>query len=408
MRREVAIAPVPLLLQLLFLAAVIAASLPERVCGERQAAPAGPEGDWLSEPEYRFGDPWEGPAAFGLIPYLRVTADGQRVFVLEPNESRVSVWTPEGRLLLDLGRSGEGPGDFAFPYRIHLDDSWFYVRDQVRFTYFSYGGRLLRTVPNPPTLVSYQGFRILADALLADGSFLGVADIPASVELGMWGDDPFHRLPVLRVESEDGWSAAPVFLQNSRNGSLGIPRDDGDGYHFAAQPYSDADLIVFDPGTGTILVARRAGEDLGPGEAEVLEVSAGGDTLWRRRLAVEPSRLSQAALEARIAGLEELLSVGFSREAIEKALYAPEYLPTFSDWPLSPTRHVWLRTHEQVDTLTVWYSIERGDDRSPPRRVLLPEWFQVMDATETHVWGVWKDELDVNYVVGRRLVAAGR
>ena len=378
-------------------------------CGERPAVPAGPEGDWLSEPEYRFGDPLEGPAAFGLIPYLRVTADGRRVFVLEPNESRVSVWTPEGRLLLDLGRSGEGPGDFAFPYRIHLDDSWFYVRDQVRFTYFSYGGRLLRTVPNPPTLVSYQGFRIRAEALLADGSFLGIADIPVSVWVGLWGDDPFHSVPILKIsESEDGWSVAPVFWWNSRSQFLVVVRDDGDGYHSAAQPYSDADLRVFDPGTGTILVARRAGEDLGPGEAEVLEVSAGGDTRWRRRLAVEPSRLSQAALEARIAGLEELLSVGFSREAIEKALYAPEYLPAFSDWPLSPTRHVWLRTHEQIDTLTVWYSIERGDDRSPPRRVLLPEWFQVMDATETHVWGVWKDQLDVNYVVGRRLAPAGR
>jgi len=31
-----------------------------------------------------------------------------------------------------------------------------------------------------------------------------------------------------------------------------------------------------------------------------------------------------------------------------------------------------------------------------------------MDATGTHVWGVWKDELDVNHVVGRRLVPAGR
>lgn len=362
----------------------------------------------MSEPEYRFGDPWEGPAAFGLIPYLRVAADGRRVFVLEPNKSRVSVWTPDGRLLLDLGRSGEGPGDFAFPYRIHLDDSWFYVRDQVRFTYFSYGGKLLETVPNPPTLVSYQGFRILADALLADGSFLGVANVPVSVWVGLWGDDPIHSVPILKVsESEDGWSAAPVFWRNSRNQFLVVVRDDGDGYHSAAQPYGDPDLTVFDPGAGTILIARCAGEDLGPGESEVLEVSAGGDTLWRRRLAFRPIRLSQAVVEARIAELEVLLSTDFSRDAIVKALYAPEYLPAFSYWPLSPTRHVWLRTHEQVDTLTVWYSVERGDDGSPPRRVLLPEWFQVMDATETHVWGVWKDELDVNYVVGRRLVAPG-
>ena len=87
--------------------------------------------------------------------------------------------------------------------------------------------------------------------------------------------------------------------------------------------------------------------------------SAGGDTLWRRRLAVQPIRLSQAVLAAGIAELEEKTGDGL-----------------------------------------------RGNDTSLPRRVLLPGWFQVMDATETHVWGVWKDELDVNCVVGRRLVLA--
>ena len=36
--------------------------------------------------------------------------------------------------------------------------------------------------------------------------------------------------------------------------------------------------------------------------------------------------------------------------------------------------------------------------------VLLPVGFRAMDATDTHVWGVWEDELDINYVVGRRLM----
>ena len=73
---------------------------------------------------------------------------------------------------------------------------------------------------------------------------------------------------------------------------------------------------------------------------------------------------------------------------------------------MTSSGHIWIQSHERRDSLSVWYSIERGDDESPPRRVLLPEWFQVFDATETHVWGVWKDELDINYVVGRRLVPA--
>ena len=95
-----------------------------------------------------------GDAAFGWVGQVRVSPDGRRVFVLEPNRARASVWTPDGRLLLDLGRAGEGPGDFMLPYRVHAWESGSHVRDQARFTFFSYDGTLLRTVPSPPTLVS--------------------------------------------------------------------------------------------------------------------------------------------------------------------------------------------------------------------------------------------------------------
>ena len=92
------------------------------------------------------------------------------------------------------------------------------------------------------------------------------------------------------------------------------------------------------------------------------------------------------------------------RDLVEGALHVPEYLPAVKIFHLTSSRDVWIQSHEQQDTLSVWYSLERGDTESPPRRVLLPEGFQLLDATETHVWGVWQDELDISYVVGRRLV----
>lgn len=96
-----------------------------------------------------------------------------------------------------------------------------------------------------------------------------------------------------------------------------------------------------------------------------------------------------------------------ARDNIEASLYLPgEYLPPVKRLFTASSGQVWLLSHETLDTLNVWYSIERGDTVTPPRRVLLPEWFLVHDATDTHVWGVWKDELDINYVVGRRLVPA--
>ena len=65
------------------------------------------------------------------------------------------------------------------------------------------------------------------------------------------------------------------------------------------------------------------------------------------------------------------------------------------------------------NTLNVWYSIERGDTVTPPRRVLLPEWFLVHDATDTHPTESgpdsqleWLSEPD--YEIGDAMTGGGR
>ena len=386
--------------------------------------PRVPQTEWVTEPDHRIGDAVRGDALFGIVPYLRIGPSGQ-VFVLEALDNRLSVWTPSGVRLFSVGRSGEGPGDFAIPYRIHFGDSWFYVRDQVKFTFFSCGGTLLRTIPNPPTSIGYQGSQIRLDALAPDGSFLGFPSIAAHIRLGLLGDDPIDSLPVFSIrESAEGWVRETVYWNNIRNRSFAITQ--GSRIAFAGQPFSDAEEYLLEPGTGTVLVARVAGEHLGPGEAELVEFAAEagdgrsvGDTVWRRRLRFEPIRLTPATVEAAVdrmvethvrrvdegeAGRRVLES---ARRNIEESIHVPEYLPAVRKLFTASSGQVWLLSYETVDTLNVWYSVERGDTVSPPRRVLLPEWFLVHDATETHVWGVWEDELDINYVVGRRLVPPG-
>ena len=384
-------------------------------CGDQDGSESDfvAEEQWLSEPAYEFGGALDGDALFGRI-HVRVAADGHRVFVLEPFESKVSVWTPAGRRLFDLGGTGEGPGDFMFPYRIDVDGSGFLVRDQQRFSYFSHEGILMRTVPSPPASVGYQGFPITADVLLADGSFLGIPNIPASVRLGLWGDDPMNALPVLRIhESGRRWLVEEVFSRNVRNLTLAIPI--GDGYYFAAQPYSDADWHLLDREAGSVVVARLAGDDLQAGEVELIEASASGETVWRRRLGLKPIRLGEVTLDDAIDGLagavkrEEETTPGIlggrsARDLAREALYAPEFLPSVAKFALTSSGEVWLQTRELSDSLSVWYSIKRGDKESSPRRVLLPGWFALTDATDSHVWGVLEDELGVNHVVGRRLV----
>ena len=224
--------------------------------------------------------------------------------------------------------------------------------------------------------------------------------------MGVWGDDPITTLPVLWLrETSSGWRHDPVFRQNIRTRTLLVKTEEG-GLHFTGQPYSDADVYWEDPGAGSVVVVRRAGEHLGPGETELMELSAVGDTVWTRRMKFDPVRLTRPMVDAAVDDWNSTKDDPVPREVVEDALHLPEYLPAVRRFHLTSSGHIWIQSHERQDTLSVWYSLDRGDNESPPRRVLLPEWFQVFDATDTHVWGVWEDELDINYVVGRRLVPA--
>ena len=93
------------------------------------------------------------------------------------------------------------------------------------------------------------------------------------------------------------------------------------------------------------------------------------------------------------------------RDIYYEALYKPDYLPAAEGRPIpTSSGEIWFRTHEIEDDLRVHYAVRRGDMDEPPRRVLLPDWLRLSDATETHVWGVRRDETEVPQVVGRRLV----
>ena len=399
--------------------ALLALTLAAACADPEPAAPARIESTWTTEVQYRFGDAFEGDAVFHYIRSVRVDREGQRVFTVETALSRVSAWTPDGKRLFEVGQPGEGPGDFAWADYVFLDDSGFVVRDRDRnrLSYFS-GDGVLQTTADFPGNVSYQGFRIEVVSRFPDGSFLGKPSIALSVLVGARGDDPIHNVPLLRAfESGDGWSLGALWRLNMRNENLWFKLSDHRQRHmFAIQPFSDADRYKPDPVAGTVILARNAGENLGAGEAELLELTSAGDTVWQRQLRFDPIRVAGPILDEpferylnRLREIEPGILDRSPRVMVNEGLYVPDHLPAVRSLFLTSfSGHVWLESHERVDTMSVWYSVRRGDNETPPRRVLLPESFRARDATDTHVWGVWSDELGVNHVEGRRLVELGQ
>lgn len=316
-------------------------------------------------------------------------------------------WFPDIR----CRSTGRGAGRIHIPRDVLIGpDGGFSVLDGngSRFAYFTANGELKESVQGPGASVGYQGFRI-ALAWPDDGVHLGVPLIAPSVEVGTTGLTPLNRQPLLSVRrGDDGTWRDPdpvLWLDVSNRVRATLLPDDS--WMYGGQVFSDADQVRFTQSSAVVM--RQKGP---PGVVDLIEVNAGGDTLWHRRLQFEPRELSVRVIEeeverlvdSRAPDLASRVSRPRLREQLYESLYKPEHLPAAERFFLTASGEVWLRTYEVSDTLRVHHVVERGDMDRPPRRVLLPASFVITDATTTHVWGIWSDALDVPHVIGRRLV----
>ncbi len=326
------------------------------------SGPGGSEDDfgdpWLTEPKFEIGkDIGRGDeASFGLISSVRVLDEGKRILVVEAAALRVTIWTPEGSLVREVGRPGEGPGEFTGALFAEVHRDGFRIRDFQRYSSFSRDGALIGTAPYPPRRLSFRGFPLGTQALLHNGSFLAIPRVPAAPLAGVGGDDPIEYVPVYNVRAEgDDWTTETIAMLDTRNRDMsirpkGTPFEDR-GFELG-QPFGDFDLTWFDPDAGSVVVLRR---NLAGGAVELMEIEASGDTLWRRRVSPSPvplgpdrlaafidetARRVATALEGREA---ESATVGAIADAIEEVLYVPDPLPGATRLHGSGSGEIWFR-----------------------------------------------------------------
>ncbi len=411
------LSPTPRSAALTIRATVASALLVAVACTDREAGESGLS-KWITEPEYLFGDAPEGDVVLQR-PLVRADPPRNRILVLDPPGSQVSEWTYRGSLGFVVGGRGEGPGEFVSPQDLFVEaDGSFAVLEGggSRFTYFTRDGVLEESSQGPGTRIGYQGFRI-AVAWPRNGVHLGVPQIPLDIEVGLTADDPIQHQPLLSVHaSESGRSyhqPQPLVWLDRQNRVLVLQEKGGDR-SFGAQPFGDPDQLRFEPGSAVIMRTKGT-----PGRVELIEVDTAGDTVWHRRLQFDPRRLTTRMVEQRVNRFVDATAADYDaiasiskpevRDMYYQGLYRPEYLPAADGPPvLAASGEVWIRTHEVSDTLRMHYAVRRGDASAEPRRVLLPEWMRVSDATATHVWGVWRNSMDVPHVVGPQVGSDGR
>jgi hypothetical protein len=254
------------------------------------------------------GASWDGftrisSAAFG---------DEGRLHLLDPQQRRVHVVSPEGAHLRSFGVQGDGPGEFRSPVGIQvLADGRIVVADggHQAFLLFSPEGRFLRSHPyeSGPSMPGSRLQRHGDDAVVAhaqsfrlvSGPGGGPPSLPANVPVLRWSfppeSDPAGAaggevlLEAWRPEREPPRPASGggmVFMP------MGAPRALEPGVHFAALP--DGRLAVADSSSYRIRVYEARGAE------------GASPEVFGREMAPQPvtPAIENAERERRLADLE--------------------------------------------------------------------------------------------------------
>ena len=344
---------------------------------------------WTLERTITIGD--HSDPELGLTWVGNVIVVGERLFVAQPRERRLRIFSLAGDFIGFLGRRGEGPSEFSYLTGTGVRDGLVWVSDHHmgRVQYFDSGGRYVSSmrIRGHPTLpIGMMGVR----AVLADGSMLAriLHDVPT---LAASPDRPEH---VIRLDAR-GSLRDTVSVLVGRGDALKLGRESQGGFRFTVLPLSYRSLFAPSAdGSGFVVVHREAAASEEPHTFRVIRFDARADTAWVRDIAYEPIRVTSAWRSRRLEERHDLEAPLL--RVLERAYRTLEFFPPVSAARAGADGTTWLyvRTGEDSSEWEVLdpsgLSLARVEP--PPRG-----WMRWADTDA--LWFVEEDEFDIPYLV---------
>lgn len=347
-----------------------------------------PELAWSLEPDLRIGAV-EGAGAdvFGRIRNL-IPSGGGGVWVFDSQAFELRHFDADGNHVVSVGRQGEGPGEFSGNACAHpgaTGEIW--VETETSWHRFDEAGQLLGTFPTPSKMAcAVRTWLPDGRYLTADGGFNWETRKPRSyfvihewTDGGMTpvdtvGQPEYPEPETVTFVSASGGSRSTNFIPFMHVPSARLERggqfwvwDGGGAYDIRLQAL-DGDTI------------RRVGRDYTP-------VPIDGDV---RRQAID-----------------DLQRPGWRAEPDFDLSRVPKAYPPFSSVRLAADGTIWVRRQTGNEQAT--WEVFADDDRYLGA-IEIPEALKSISLRHIgtdHVWGIVRDELNVQYVVRARIVKPG-
>jgi hypothetical protein len=325
---------------------------------------------------------------YGVRAAIRL--DDGRIAIANQGLSQVRIYDADGEHVGDLGREGEGPGEF-----MRLMDLWRAPGDSMvaadyrlgRLTVFDGSGRVGRTIPLQQSETPRQLF---GRRTLDDGSILVSAPVRASElpKLGLFdgGIREFDRY------SPEGKRLNQIGeLPQAPNWGF----DSGNPYgpSYTSAPFSIASPPHASDGENVFL---------GNGaRAEVGQWSPGGELLRIIRWAAEPRRVTPELREEyrdmRMAWADTPESRQSTQDMFDGMVF-PDQLPVYRTLMADSEGYLWMQPYAaEWESGRDWWVFDRSGQWLG--RIVLPDGLGVLEVGRDYVLGVVRDDQDVERVV---------
>jgi hypothetical protein len=374
-----------------------------------QGAPAQERQRWTVERVGRIGSQHDPAQALTQIRGIVIGPEGE-LYVAQPMDRMIRVFSADGRLLRTIGRSGAGPGEFDLVTGFGVLGDTLFVSDARynRVTFFSMAGEYLDSFElTSPALGDREGQLQFygpspPNHFFADGTALVIPGIPVMLlERGS-----ITRIPYLRIDRSGGlldtlaWNSVPPrMVEVSRDGLR----------FFARPPFDDAPLLSpMADGSGIVILERRVAVEPSGGTFRVHRIAPSGDTAFSRGIAFRAAAIPDAVLASKLDAIRATMERRGTPPAaaeIERALRnagaIPATLPPATLLVTAQDGTIWIRLDERDLTEQPWVVLSR--DGALLATVVLPAGVVVSAANGDELIGVETDELDVQYIVQYRV-----
>ena len=371
-------------------------------CGESLSTAGIPE--WTLERNLTIGslgDPEQSLTAAGSL----TTDDEGTIYVAQPRDFQIRVYSEGGELSRVIGREGQGPGEFSsIGYLGWLGDT-LYTGDSrnQRVSFFKRDGSFIRSIRLAWSVIDEVFTPRTVSRVLPDGTVL----VQPSFASRLLADGTITRRPLFRMDTT-GTVLQTVAETSVKNSQLSIQK--GSGGLFGLQLFSDSPLLALAPSGEYVMVLDRDAATQEHGAVMRLrKITVDGDTVFAHEIPYSPVPLPgevvDSLLDAQAEGLSAapmFESAREARQALDGAVFIPSFYPPASRIVVASSGEIWVRRENVAGSDIRWDILSPEGD--PVGKVILPGSTNIHDSKEDFLRATERDELDVTYVVRYRIL----